>query len=412
MKRNKVTVIALVALVAVAILAYFAVDRLSPGPSAVAGVKGTAAPDSKKGASGPAGATKGAPASIAVEVIQLKPSTLQEDLQAVGSLQSNESVILRPEVAGRIAAIGFRDGQVVRKGQMLIALDNALNAAEVAQMKAEYDLALANLRRSEDLASRKFISSSAQDTAASNAQVADAKLKLAQARASKMRIVAPFDGVVGIRSVSLGDYVKDGTDLVNLEDVRVLKVDFRLPERNLTQIKVGQSIEVVADALPGERFNGLIDAINPRIDANGRSLEIRARLENSGGKLRPGMFVRVRVIVGERANALMLPEEAIVPQGSEFFVYKVVEGQARRLPVKIGVRRDAMVEIVEGLAAGDQVVTSGMRLSRDGQPVRVLPAATPPSGAPPPKGRRIDTPDPKNGGPPVKAARAYSTEVA
>jgi len=412
MKRNKVTVIALVALVAVAILAYFAVDRLSPGPSAVAGVKGTAAPDSKKGASGPAGATKGAPASIAVEVIQLKPSTLQEDLQAVGSLQSNESVILRPEVAGRIAAIGFRDGQVVRKGQMLIALDNALNAAEVAQMKAEYDLALANLRRSEDLASRKFISSSAQDTAASNAQVADAKLKLAQARASKMRIVAPFDGVVGIRSVSLGDYVKDGTDLVNLEDVRVLKVDFRLPERNLTQIKVGQSIEVVADALPGERFNGLIDAINPRIDANGRSLEIRARLENSGGKLRPGMFVRVRVIVGERANALMLPEEAIVPQGSEFFVYKVVEGQARRLPVKIGVRRDAMVEIVEGLAAGDQVVTSGMRLSRDGQPVRVLPAATPPSGAPPSKGRGSDAPEPKNGGPPVKAARAYSTEVA
>ena len=311
-------------------------------------------------------------------MFQVKPTTVQEDLQAVGSLQSNESVILRPEVPGRISAIGFKDGQVVRKGQLLIALDNALNEAEVAQMKAEYDLALSNLKRSEDLASRKFISSSAQDTAASNAQVAEAKLKLAQARLSKMRIVAPFDGVVGIRGVSLGDYVKDGADLVNVEDVRILKVDFRLPERNLTQISVGQGIEVVADALPGERFAGRVDAINPRVDANGRSLEIRAKLENTAGKLRPGMFVRVRVIVGERANALLVPEEAIVPQGGEFYVYKVVDGQARRVPVRIGVRRDARVEIVEGLVAGDQVVTAGMRLSRDGQPVRIQqPGASP-----------------------------------
>jgi membrane fusion protein (multidrug efflux system) len=393
MKRNRTTVVAVVALVTVAVLAYFAVDRLSPGPNAVAGVKGSAAPDLSKSSPG---AAKGAVAApIAVEVFQVRPTTVQEELQAVGSLQSNESVILRPEVSGRISAIGFKDGQAVRKGQMLIALDNALNEAEVAQMKAEYDLALANLKRSEDLASRKFISSSAQDTAASNAQVAEAKLKLAQARSSKMRIVAPFDGVVGIRGVSLGDYVKDGTDLVNVEDVRILKVDFRLPERNLTQIKVGQGIEVVADALPGERFRGLIDAINPRIDANGRSLEIRARLDNTGGKLRPGMFVRVRVIVGERANALMVPEEAIVPQGSEFFVYKVVEGQARRIPVKIGVRREALVEIVEGLKSGDQVVTAGMRLSRDGQPVRVSPPSTPGISPGAPKGEGSGKVEPK-----------------
>jgi membrane fusion protein (multidrug efflux system) len=275
-------------------------------------------------------------------------------------------------VSGRIATIGFKDGQLVRKGQLLIGLDATLNEAEVYQARAEYDLALSNLKRSEDLASRKFISSSAQETATSNAQVAEAKLKLAQARLSKMRIVAPFDGSVGIRSVSLGDYVKDGTDLVNLEDVRILKVDFRLPERNISQIRVGQTIEVVADALPNEQWQGRIEAINPKVDADGRSLELRALLENTSGKLRPGMFVRVRVIVGERSNALLVPEEAIVPQGSEFYVFKVVDGAARRVPVKIGVRRDAMVEILDGLTAGDQVVTAGMRLSRDGQPVRVL----------------------------------------
>ncbi len=374
--KHRVTIIAIGVLLAVAVGAYSARDWFTPGPTAVAGVKGDAKADSSTKAEAKndsKAAAKGAAAvTTPVEVVQLKPTTVKEDLQAVGSLRSNESVILRPEVSGRIAQIGFKDGQIVRKGQLLVALDASLNEAEVAQARAEYDLALSSLKRSEDLASRKFISSSAQETAASNAQVAEAKLKLAQARLSKMRIIAPFDGAVGIRSVSLGDYVKDGTDLVNVEDVHVLKVDFRLPERNFSQVRVGQTIEVVADALPGERWQGQIEAINPRVDAGGRSLEIRGLLENTSGRLRPGMFVRVRVIVGERVNALMVPEEAIVPQGESFHVYKVVDGAARRVPVKIGVRRDAQVEILDGLASGDQVVTAGMRLTRDGQPVRVL----------------------------------------
>jgi len=372
--KHQVAIVAVGVLAAVSVAAYFARNALEPGPGAVAEVKAESKAQAGKAETRGAANRSGPGSPTPVEVTALKPVTVKEELQAVGSLRSNESVILRPEVSGRIAAIGFKDGQVVRKGQMLVALDASLNEAEVAQAKAEYDLAIANLKRSEDLASRRFISSSAQDTAASNAQVAEARLKLAQARLSKMRIVAPFDGAVGIRSVSLGDYVKDGTDLVNVEDVRVLKVDFRLPERNFSQIRVGQSVEVVADALPGESWQGQIEAINPKIDANGRSLEIRGRLENTSGKLRPGMFVRVRVIVGERQNALLVPEESIVPQGEQFFVYRVVDGSAQRVPVQIGLRRDAKVEVMQGLAPGDLVVTAGMRLSRDGQPVRILSA--------------------------------------
>lgn len=369
--KKSVTVISVVALALVALFAYFGQRWITGGPAAVA-----SAADSKAAPKAVVKADSKAPGKAAaptpVEVFTVKPTTVQEELQAVGSLRSNESVLLRPEVSGRIAAIGFRDGQPVKRGQLLVALDASLNEAEVAKAQAELNLAQSNLKRTEDLASRNFVSGSAQETASSNVQVLDANVKLAQARLSKMRILAPFDGVAGIRSVSVGDYVKDGADLVNIEDIGTLKVDFRLPERNFAQIRVGQPVLVVADALPGETWRATLEAINPRVDANGRSLELRARLANNAGKLKPGMFVRVRAIVGERANALVVPEEAIVPAGDDFYVYKVVDEAARRVKVAIGVRRDAKVEIIDGLAAGDQVVTLGMRLSRDGQPVRVV----------------------------------------
>lgn len=373
MKNRAVTLAALAGLVVASGAAYVLLGRGTSAepavPKAVPGAKSDAA---AKGAP-PGGAGPGAPAPV--EVVELRPTAVKEDLQAVGALRSNESVMLRPEVAGRIASINFRDGQTVKKGQVLVALDATLNEAEVAQARAELELARNNLKRTEDLARKSFVSDSAQDQAAANVEVLAAKLKLAEARLAKMRVTAPFDGVVGIRSVSVGDYVKDGADLVNIEDIAQLKVDFRLPERYFMQLRAGQAVEVAADALPGSRYRGTIDAINPRIDANGRSLEVRARLANTDGRLRPGMFARVRVIVGERPAALMVPEEAIVPLGDDFFVYTVADGKAKRVRVKLGVRRDAMVELLEGVKAGDLVVTAGMRVSRDGQPVRVVNAA-------------------------------------
>jgi membrane fusion protein (multidrug efflux system) len=371
MPKHRVTLVALGGLAAAVAAAYWlnrgSVAVAPAGDSKAAEVKSAAAGKSANPAAiGPAGA------AAPVEVVELMPTTVKEELQAVGALRSNESVVLRPEVSGRIAAINFRDGQPVKRGQVLVALDAALNEAEVAQARAELELARNNLKRTEDLARKSFVSSSAQDQAAANVEVLAARLKLAEARLAKMRVVAPFDGVVGIRSVSVGDYVKDGADLVNIEDIAQLKVDFRLPERHFAQLKVGQTVEVVADALPGSRYRGTIDAINPRIDAGGRSLEVRARLANTDGRLRPGMFARVRVIVGERQSALMVPEEAIVPLGDDFFVYTVADDKARRVRVKLGVRRDAMVELLEGVKAGDRVVTAGMRVQRDGQPVRVV----------------------------------------
>jgi len=377
MKNRAVTFVSLAGLVGACALAYYLLGR---GSNAEPASANTAKTDNKAAVVAKGAAPAGIPASP-VEVVDLKASLVLEDLQAVGNLRSNESVMMRPEVAGRIAAIGFRDGQPVKRGQLLVQLDAALNEAEVAQARAELDLAKSNLKRTEDLARKNFVSGSAQETAASNVEVLAARLKLTEARLAKMGILAPFDGVVGIRGVSIGDYVKDGADLVNIEDIGILKVDFRLPERYLPQLRSGQAVEVTADALPGGRYRGAVEAINPRIDANGRSLEVRARLSNADGRLRPGLFARVRIIVGERANALLVPEEAIVPLGDDFFVYTVVDGKANRIRVKLGVRRDSQVELLDGVKAGDKVVTAGMRVQRDGQPVRIVERAIPPAKA-------------------------------
>lgn len=377
MAKHTVTVVALLGLLGAGGAAYYLNQRAAPADAGAIAGKSPEVPRPAADKAGAAakGPTKGPGGPAPVEVVELKPVRVQESIAAVGSLRSNESVVLRPEVSGRIASIGFRDGQSVRRGQLLVALDATLNEAEVAQARAEFDLASSNLKRTDDLASKNFVSSSAQDQAASTVQVAEARLKLAEARLAKMRIVAPFDGVVGIRNVSIGDYVKDGAELVNIEDIRTLKVDFRLPERYFTQLKAGLPVEVVADALPGARYVGSVDAINPRVDASGRSLEVRAKLDNTDGRLRPGMFARVLVLLGDRPNALMVPEEAVVPLGDDFFVFTVVDGKAKRIRVKLGVRREAQVELLEGVSAGDLVVTAGIRVQRDGQPVRVLGAA-------------------------------------
>lgn len=309
-----------------------------------------------------------------VDVAQVAAVKLVDDLNAVGTIRSNESVVIRPEIAGRITRLNFSDGQQVKKGQVLVAFDATVNQAEVLQAKAELGIAKANFERNADLAKQKFISDRARDESQANVQVLEAKLALAEARLSKLEIKAPFSGIVGIRTVSVGDYVKDGADLVNLEDISSVKVDFRVPERYADVVQKGQPIEVVVDALPGRPFRARVDAIDPQVDSSGRSALLRGRIENSEGRLKPGMFARVRLILAERDAALVVPEESIVPQGTKSTVWKVVDGKAVRTEVKTGLCRAAKVEITHGLQIGDLVVTAGqIRLSKDGTPVHVAP---------------------------------------
>ena len=332
----------------------------------------------------------GAAKPISVEVAHVRAMAISDEVQAVGSLRSRRSVVLRPEVSGRVTQLHLRDGARVRQGQLLVQLDDQLPRAQVQQAQAELSIARANHQRNQELVAQGFISQRSVDESAANLQVAQAKLALAQATAARLKIVAPFDGIAGIGNVHVGDYLKDGTDIVNIEDIDSVWVDFRLPERYQTQVRVGQGARVELDALPGATFSAVVRAIDPQIDANGRSVAVRGSIDNRDLQLRPGMFARVTAVFGARADAHVVPEEAIVPQGSKPYVLKVVPGAApdsriaQRVPVQLGLRRAGQVEVLQGLELGDTVVTAGhQRVQQDGAPVRVVvPAAPEPASAP------------------------------
>ena len=331
------------------------------------------------GARAPAGAASGAARPPAVEIGRVEVVRLADDAQAVGSLRSRQSVMLRPEVSGRVTQLNFRDGQKVRRGQMMVQLDDQLPLAQQQQALAELSIAEANHKRNQELVEQNFISRRSVDESSANLQVAQAKLALARATAARLRIVAPFDGVAGIRSVNIGDYLKDGADIVNIEDLDAIFVDFRLPERFQSKIRPGQRAVVDIDSLPGRRFAAQVQAIDPLVDANGRSIGVRGCIDNRQMQLRPGMFARITAVFGERENARVIPEEAIVPQGGRQFVIKLEDGAgketrtARRVEVKVGMRRPGQVEITDGLQAGDVIVTAGQqRVQRDGMEVRVV----------------------------------------
>jgi membrane fusion protein (multidrug efflux system) len=365
------TGVVVVALIGAGVLAWWWQNRVAAQTAVAPAVNGAAGSPGAGPAATPAG-------PVAVEVGRVEAKRLEDDTQAVGTLRSRQGVMLRPEVSGRIARLGFNDGQRVRRSQLLVQLDDSLQRAQLQQAQAQASIARTNLQRNQDLLAQNFISKSAVDQSQSNLEVAEAQVALARAQLARMQIVAPFDGVVGLRVVNVGDYVKDGADLVNIEDLSSVWVDFRLPERFIARLKPGQSVQVTLDALPGRQYVGRIDALDSQLDANGRSVLVRAKLANAGGELRAGMYARSRVVFSVREGALVVPEEALVPLGDKQYLFKVVgEGDrkvARRIEARIGQRVPGKVELLEGVKAGDLVVLAGQaRLGQgDGVAVRIV----------------------------------------
>jgi len=310
----------------------------------------------------------------AVEVARPKIDRVVERVSAVGTLRAAESIVVRPEVPGLIERVHFEEGQVVKAGDSLFTLDGSLVRADLNEWEATVAQSKRDTDRTKELGERKLAAESDLDAKRAQLAVDEARLSSAQTRLSKTVIKAPFAGVVGLRKVSPGEYVTAGQELVSLVQLDPIKLDFRVPEASLGRIKAGQALSIDVDAFPGESFAGSVYAIDPQLDTAGRSVILRATIANTQGRLRPGLFARVNLELGERANALLLPEQVLWPQGDKQFVYVVDNGTAKLVEVSIGVRQGGMVEITSGLDKDAQVITAGQLKIGPGSPVQPIDA--------------------------------------
>ncbi len=332
-----------------------------------------------KSASAPKPAAGGTPRALPVKAALVRRDSVTDTVTAVGTLLASESVMIRPEIDGRIESIHFVEGHTVRKGDKLVSLDASEVEAQMTSAVAAANLSRSRLKRAEELQIKNFISVQALDEARENVNQSAAREAEIKAKLAKSVIRAPFEGVTGLRQVSPGAYVKAGQDVARLEGIGTLKLDFRVPELYLRKIRVNQSLAITVDAYPAEQFTGAIYAIEPAVDESTRTVLLRARVPNPGVRLKPGMFVRVNLTLETRDNALLVPEQAIVPRGTGRFVFRIIDGKAVQTPVEIGVRRPGEVEITSGLAAGETIVVDGQLKLQDGAAVSIA------AGKPAPK---------------------------
>jgi len=310
--------------------------------------------------------------AMPVEAATVKQEALVRSIVAVGSLLANEQVMLQPEFEGKVVTIHFKEGQKVNKDDLLITLDDSIYMAELNQAEARLKLSQANTRRINALRKKGLSNEQEEDQAVSELGVNKASRVLARTRLQKMAIHAPFAGTVGLRSISEGDYLPRGQDIVTLINSNPIKLEFRIPEVYLSEVAIGQSVDVLVDAFRGEKFSGEVYAIAPEVDVGGRSFMVRAQIANDDNRLIPGLFAQVELVLERKENALLIPEAALMPAGDQQYVYRIEDGKAVRAEVSLGMRQGDLVEIISGLDAGAQVVTAGQMKIMDGSKVQPL----------------------------------------
>ncbi|WP_313410060.1 efflux RND transporter periplasmic adaptor subunit [Stutzerimonas kunmingensis] len=317
--------------------------------------------------------------AIDVETEIARRMDWQSRLPAIGTLKASQGIDLSVEIAGTITDVQFQSGEKVSKGQAIVLLDSEMEQASLASAEADLNLSRLEFQRARSLLDRQAISRSEYDRL--NAELQKAAASVAQLRASlsKKRILAPFSGTIGIRQVDVGDYIAAGTPIATLQDLTTLYVDFFLAEQHVPLLKLGQRVQLQVAAYPGERFEGVISALNPKVETTTRNVQVRAELGNPDGRLLPGMFADLQVLLPTETAQVVVPETAITytlygnsvllvtegtpPEGvSSDEPYLVVE---RRF-VTTGERRDGLTVVLDGLEGGEQVITAGqLKLDSD-----------------------------------------------
>jgi len=355
--------------ISLAIIAALAFVKMRYFPSPAAGGKGGkgAGTGGKGGAGGKGG---GAGAKVPVTVYVVQPTKLADVVSSTGSVIADESVVIQSEIAGKITSLNFKEGQPVRQGQLLFTI----NAADVqAQLrKQEYNIKLYQdqEKRSRTLLEKEYISRQEYEQNNNALLTAQADLQALRVTLAKANVRAPFDGVLGLRSVSVGAYVSPGTSIVTLSRIRPVKIEFNVPGRYAQSVRVGDPISI-RDEGTTKQYKAKVYAVNPQIDPASRTLSMRAIYPNSKNELRPGAFVRVALELGQNEEALQIPTESVTPNASGYTVFLIEKGKAQERPVKIGIRSDKYIQITSGLATGDTIVRTGILQVKDGSPVAI-----------------------------------------
>lgn len=321
-------------------------------------------------AEGGAGGFGGGMPPTPVDVATAMRDTAIDEITATGQIEAIQSIELRPEVDGRIVEIYVREGVEVSRGRALFKVDDGELTAQVARLEAERDLAAQALARTRALLEEDAASQAELETAEARARSSQADLDLTQLRLDRTVVRAPFAGVVGERLVSLGDYVTSATRLVWLQTVNPQRAAFEVPERYAERLAVGQEVNFGVAAVRGRTFTGVVDFVDPRVRLPARTIVVKAVVPNRDRVLQAGMFIEARLATEVRADAVMIPEDAILPLETGFFVWVVTpEGQATRRQVELGIRAPGRVEILSGVEIGEQVVTGGLERLFEGAPV-------------------------------------------
>jgi membrane fusion protein, multidrug efflux system len=309
------------------------------------------------------------PPPMPVEVAVARTDTVVDAILATGQIEAMQSIELRPEVEGRIAEILVREGAYVGQGTPLFKVDDAELRAQVARAEADRDLAQQSLARTKELLDQKASSQSELERADATARSNEAQLALLKVRLDRTTVRAPFEGVVGQRFVSLGDYVTTDTRLASLQTVSPQRAAFQVPERYADQLKLGQQVTFRVAALPGQEYTGRVDFVDPVVQLPGRTITVKAVTSNPRRALQSGMFIEARLATAVRPNAVVIPEDAIVALQGSSFVWVVIQGKATRRQVDLGVRTPGFVEARSGVEAAEQVVVGGQERLAEGAPV-------------------------------------------
>jgi len=325
-------------------------------------------------AGGPGGAGGFQMPPMPVEVTTVANRTVRDQFHALGGIQADEVIEVTSEIAGVVRALPFREGQPISQGALIARLEDSDLAADAARATAQHEQAQSNAARAAKLADQQVISQQELEDSRSALKVAAANEAQARARLQKAHIRAPWTGLAGRRRVSVGAYVRAGDVITELARVNQVRIQFAAPERYMRQLKPGVAVDVMVPAFPDQVFSGRLAVVDPNVDPQSRTVQLVARAANPRQLLKSGMSANVSVTFSERPNALMVPDEAIIAEGNQNFVFVVkADSSVAKTAIVLGTRDSNQVEVVHGLDAGQQIVKAGHQKLFEGAKVMPIP---------------------------------------